>query len=74
MRQNPWKDIKPNPLIKRGEMTQYQIAGLIRLILLERKRMNGILADEMGLGKTLQTISMLGYMNNCLKIEGPFLV
>lgn len=35
---------------------------------------NIILADEMGLGKTLQSVSMLGYLQNEQQIQGPFLV
>ena len=36
--------------------------------------MNGILADEMGLGKTLQCISMLAWLREGRKIEGPHLI
>lgn len=35
---------------------------------------NGILADEMGLGKTIQTISLLGYLMDSKKTNGPFLI
>lgn len=44
------------------------------MIRLRENGINGILADEMGLGKTLQSISVLGYMHEYLKISGPHLV
>jgi SNF2 family DNA or RNA helicase len=34
----------------------------------------GVLADEMGLGKTIQTISLLTYLVEVKRINGPFLV
>ena len=44
------------------------------MIRLRNNGLNGILADEMGLGKTLQSISMLGYLHEFKKINGPHLV
>ena len=44
------------------------------MIRLQENGINGILADEMGLGKTLQSISVLGYMSEYLKVSGPHLV
>ena len=55
-------------------MRDYQIRGLNWMIGLYEKGINGILADEMGLGKTLQTISILGYLKNFRKVDGPHLV
>ncbi|XP_055382330.1 chromatin-remodeling complex ATPase chain Iswi-like [Condylostylus longicornis] len=60
--------------IKNGVMKEYQIEGLNWLISLYNNGLNGILADEMGLGKTLQSISILGYLKNVKKLNGPFLV
>jgi len=39
-----------------------------------RNDINVILADEMGLGKTVQSVSMLGFLQNVQQIHGPFLV
>jgi len=39
-----------------------------------RNDTNVILADEMGLGKTVQSVSMLGFLQNVQQIHGPFLV
>ena len=55
-------------------MRDYQIEGLNWLISLYDRGINGILADEMGLGKTLQTISILGYLNQVRGVTGPHLV
>ena len=60
--------------IKFGTMRDYQIEGLNWLISLYDRGINGILADEMGLGKTLQTISILGYLNQVRGVKGPHLV
>lgn len=61
------------PFIK-GQMRDYQVAGLNWLISLHENGISGILADEMGLGKTLQTISFLGYLRHIMGITGPHLV
>ncbi|PYI22726.1 hypothetical protein BO86DRAFT_405966 [Aspergillus japonicus CBS 114.51] len=61
------------PFIK-GEMRDYQVAGLNWLVSLHENGISGILADEMGLGKTLQTISFLGYLRHVCGITGPHLV
>jgi SWI/SNF-related matrix-associated actin-dependent regulator of chromatin subfamily A member 5 len=60
--------------IKYGTMRDYQLEGLNWLISLYDRGINGILADEMGLGKTLQTISILGYLNEARGVTGPHLV
>ena len=65
--------VQPN-CIKFGTMRDYQLQGLNWMIHLYDNGINGILADEMGLGKTLQTISLLGYLNEMRGITGPHLV
>ncbi|KAM7279539.1 hypothetical protein ACFE04_006673 [Oxalis oulophora] len=62
------------PSCIQGKMRDYQLAGLNWLIRLYENGINGILADEMGLGKTLQTISLLGYLNEFKGIKGPHMV
>merc|ERR1719506_3151093 len=44
------------------------------MIHLAEKGLNGILADEMGLGKTLQSIAVLAYYWEYLRIQGPHLI
>jgi SWI/SNF-related matrix-associated actin-dependent regulator of chromatin subfamily A member 5 len=63
-----------SPSFIRGEMRDYQIAGLNWLISLHENGISGILADEMGLGKTLQTIAFLGYLRHLCAITGPHLI
>jgi len=65
---------KSPSFITGGEMRDYQIRGLNWMISLYETNINGVLADEMGLGKTLQTISLLGYMKNYRKDNGPHIV
>lgn len=60
-----------SPAFIRGQMRDYQVAGLNWLISLYENGINGILADEMGLGKTLQAISILGYLRKHRNITGP---
>ena len=60
--------------IKFGQLKPYQLEGLNWMIHLAEKGLNGILADEMGLGKTLQSISILAYHYENLKIQGPHLI
>ncbi|KAI5082083.1 hypothetical protein GOP47_0001826 [Adiantum capillus-veneris] len=62
------------PSCIQGKMRDYQLAGLNWMIKLYENGINGILADEMGLGKTLQTISLLGYLNEFRGIKGPHMV
>ncbi|GMH56592.1 hypothetical protein TrST_g9056 [Triparma strigata] len=67
---------QPN-CIKFGNLKDYQLEGLNWMIHLRSKLaqgLNGILADEMGLGKTLQSISILAYGWESLKINGPHLI
>ncbi|RAO68682.1 uncharacterized protein BHQ10_004694 [Talaromyces amestolkiae] len=65
---------RESPAFVKGEMRDYQVAGLNWLVSLHENGISGILADEMGLGKTLQTISFLGYLRHICGITGPHLV
>jgi SWI/SNF-related matrix-associated actin-dependent regulator of chromatin subfamily A member 5 len=62
------------PSIVKGEMRPYQLEGLNWMIKLYDNNINGILADEMGLGKTLQTISLIAYLREARKVNGPHLI
>lgn len=64
---------QPNLLVG-GKLKEYQIKGLQWMVSLYNNRLNGILADEMGLGKTIQTISLITYLMEKKKQNGPFLV
>lgn len=57
-----------------GKLKDYQIKGLQWMVSLYNNRLNGILADEMGLGKTIQTISLITYLIERKKQNGPFLI
>ena len=57
-----------------GTLKEYQVKGLQWMISLYNNNLNGILADEMGLGKTIQTISLITYLIEKKKQNGPFLV
>lgn len=57
-----------------GTLKEYQLKGLQWMISLYNNNLNGILADEMGLGKTIQTISLITYLIEMKKQNGPFLV
>ncbi|XP_024375943.1 protein CHROMATIN REMODELING 5 isoform X2 [Physcomitrium patens] len=60
--------------LKGGTLRDYQLEGLNFLMNSWRNDTNVILADEMGLGKTVQSVSMLGFLQNAQQIPGPFLV
>ncbi|RVW54271.1 Protein chromatin remodeling 5 [Vitis vinifera] len=60
--------------LKGGQLRDYQLEGLNFLVNSWRNDTNVILADEMGLGKTVQSVSMLGFLQNAQQIYGPFLV
>ncbi|KAL3351120.1 hypothetical protein AABB24_019625 [Solanum stoloniferum] len=60
--------------LKGGKLRDYQLEGLNFLVNSWRNDTNVILADEMGLGKTVQSVSMLGFLQNAQEIHGPFLV
>lgn len=57
-----------------GTLKEYQLKGLQWMISLYNNNLNGILADEMGLGKTIQTISLITYLIEKKRQQGPFLV
>ncbi|KAJ3035239.1 hypothetical protein HDV00_004147 [Rhizophlyctis rosea] len=61
-------------LLVGGRLKDYQIKGLQWMISLYNNRLNGILADEMGLGKTIQTLSLITYLIEKKKQNGPYLV
>ncbi|KAK6936953.1 Chromo domain [Dillenia turbinata] len=60
--------------LRGGKLRDYQLEGLNFLVNSWRNDTNVILADEMGLGKTVQSVSMLGFLQNAQEIHGPFLV
>ncbi|KAL4942653.1 hypothetical protein BDV06DRAFT_191744 [Aspergillus oleicola] len=64
---------QPNILVG-GTLKEYQMRGLQWMISLYNNNLNGILADEMGLGKTIQTISLITYIIERKRNNGPFLV
>jgi SWI/SNF-related matrix-associated actin-dependent regulator of chromatin subfamily A member 5 len=57
-----------------GELKPYQMVGLNWLISLYESGINSILADDMGLGKTIQTISIIAFLRQYKKINGPHLI
>ena len=61
-------------IISGGQLRAYQLEGLNWMVRLMENGINGILADEMGLGKTLQSISVIAYLKQFLKIDGPHLI
>ncbi|EJD52789.1 hypothetical protein AURDEDRAFT_98285 [Auricularia subglabra TFB-10046 SS5] len=59
----PFEHLYMQPsLIKNGDMKEYQLEGLSRLVYWHKNNISGILGDEMGLGKTLQTLSLFAYI------------
>ena len=44
------------------------------MVSLYNNHLNGILADEMGLGKTIQTISLITYLIEQKRQNGPYLI
>ncbi|XP_036139332.1 lymphoid-specific helicase isoform X2 [Monomorium pharaonis] len=61
------------PKYFRGELYDYQKAGLEWLKILYENALSGILADEMGLGKTVQVIALICYLVE-KKQTGPYLI
>lgn len=61
-------------MLQSGTLKDYQMKGLQWMVSLHENRLNGILADEMGLGKTIQTIALISYLMETLKLTGPFLI
>ncbi|KAJ7356438.1 P-loop containing nucleoside triphosphate hydrolase protein [Mycena albidolilacea] len=61
-------------LLVGGTLKEYQLKGLQWMVSLYNNRLNGILADEMGLGKTIQAISLITFLIDSKKQNGPYLV
>jgi len=57
-----------------GKLKEYQLKGLQWMVSLFNNNLNGILADEMGLGKTIQSISLITYLIEKKRQQGPYLV
>ena len=55
-------------------MKEYQLKGLEWMVSLYNNQLNGILVDEMGLEKMIQTISLITYLIEKKKQNGPFLI
>lgn len=66
--------VKQPDMLIGGTLKPYQVEGLEWLVSLYNNNLNGILADEMGLGKTIQTLSLITYLMEVKKVNGPFLV
>lgn len=64
---------QPNILVG-GTLKAYQLKGLQWMVSLYNNNLNGILADEMGLGKTIQTISLITYLIEKKRQNGPYLI
>jgi len=58
----------------RGELRDYQQAGLNWLQFIRKHRLGGILADDMGLGKTIQTITHILVEKKRKRLKTPCLV
>ncbi|KAG1457849.1 hypothetical protein G6F56_006523 [Rhizopus delemar] len=65
--------VQPDLLVG-GLLKDYQVKGLQWMVSLYNNHLNGILADEMGLGKTIQTISLITYLIEKKRQNGPFLI
>ncbi|KAG9292072.1 hypothetical protein G9A89_017972 [Geosiphon pyriformis] len=68
------EEVEQPGLLNGGTLKEYQVKGLQWMVSLYNNRLNGILADEMGLGKTIQTISLIAYLIERKKQNGPFLI
>lgn len=68
------KIIEQPSILVGGKLKEYQMKGLQWMVSLYNNRLNGILADEMGLGKTIQTISLITFLIESKKQNGPYLV
>ncbi|KAL3918948.1 MAG: hypothetical protein SGILL_004001 [Bacillariaceae sp.] len=69
----PIKVAQPS-LITGGALRDYQLEGLAFLVNCYKQNLGAILGDEMGLGKTVQTCSLLCYLKETEKKQGPSLV
>lgn len=60
--------------LKGGKLKHYQLVGLNWMISLYESGLSGILADDMGLGKTIQTISLVAFLKEYKRVDGPHIV
>ncbi|KAI8076515.1 SNF2 family N-terminal domain-containing protein [Gilbertella persicaria] len=68
------EEVRQPEILVGGRLKDYQIKGLQWMVSLYNNHLNGILADEMGLGKTIQTISLITYLIEKKRQNGPFLI
>ncbi|CAO3640243.1 unnamed protein product [Cunninghamella blakesleeana] len=68
------EEVSQPKILLGGTLKDYQIKGLQWMVSLYNNHLNGILADEMGLGKTIQTISLITYLIERKKQQGPYLI
>ncbi|KAL0091218.1 SNF2 family N-terminal domain-containing protein [Phycomyces blakesleeanus] len=68
------EEVSQPSMLVGGTLKEYQVKGLQWMVSLYNNHLNGILADEMGLGKTIQTISLITYLIERKKQNGPFLI
>ncbi|ORZ22517.1 SNF2 family N-terminal domain-domain-containing protein [Absidia repens] len=68
------EDVYQPKILVGGTLKDYQLKGLQWMVSLYNNHLNGILADEMGLGKTIQTISLITYLIEMKKQQGPYLI
>ncbi|ORZ23429.1 SNF2 family N-terminal domain-domain-containing protein [Absidia repens] len=68
------EEVSQPSILVGGTLKEYQIKGLQWMVSLYNNHLNGILADEMGLGKTIQTISLITYLIERKKQQGPYLI
>ncbi|KAI9258084.1 SNF2 family N-terminal domain-containing protein [Phascolomyces articulosus] len=68
------EEVSQPSILVGGTLKDYQIKGLQWMVSLFNNHLNGILADEMGLGKTIQTISLITYLIEQKRQNGPFLI
>ncbi len=75
-RYKAFREIEPVPVPRgfRGQLRQYQKAGLDWLHFLHQFRFGGILADDMGLGKTVQVIALLTHLKEEGRLHRPALI
>ncbi|KAF7725651.1 hypothetical protein EC973_009458 [Apophysomyces ossiformis] len=68
------EEVSQPSILVGGKLKDYQLKGLQWMVSLYNNHLNGILADEMGLGKTIQTISLITYLIEKKRQNGPYLI
>ena len=58
---------------RNSDYVKYALTDGCMVERLGKFRLNGILADEMGLGKTVQSVSLIAFLMQEKKNNGPFL-